>query len=184
MIIAPEKYNSLLDKCIAYHGHLCMGQVLGVRIGIKGLELVNTSSYKELIVIVENDRCIADAVQTVTGTRFGRRSFKIRDYGRMAATFLNTSTNKAFRVSTSFYKEIDSNDEAKVRAVLHLSEQKVIKWQEVRINLSPFEMPGRPLRIVNCSICGERIFDGKDIEHENGPVCIACEHGSYYTANF
>jgi len=72
------KLEELLDKCIAYHGHLCMGQVLGVRLAVKGLSLAAPSTYKDLIVVVENDRCIADAIQTVTGTRLGRRSSNSR----------------------------------------------------------------------------------------------------------
>jgi formylmethanofuran dehydrogenase subunit E len=178
---STETLNELLEKCIAYHGHLCMGQVLGVKIAVKGLELSAPTTNKELIVIVENDRCIADAVQTVTNTRLGRRSFKLKDYGRMAATFLNTKRNKAYRVWTSFYKEISADDENAVREVLHLPDDQVVSWCEVATHLKPEEMPGKPMRIVSCTKCGERIFDGKDIMLADGPVCIACSMGSYYT---
>lgn len=173
--------DELLEKCIAYHGHLCMGQVIGLKIAVKGLELSAPSTDKELIVIVENDRCIADAIQTVTNTRLGRRSFKLKDYGRMAATFLNTKTNKAYRVWTSFYKEIPANDDNAVREVLHLPDDQVVSWCEVETHLKPEEMPGKPSRIVTCTKCGERVFDGKDIMQTDGPVCIACSNGSYYT---
>ena len=67
-------YQTLLDQCIAFHGHLCMGQVLGVRIAVKGMDLAAPTHPSDLIVAVEVDRCLADAVLTVTGTRLGRRT--------------------------------------------------------------------------------------------------------------
>jgi formylmethanofuran dehydrogenase subunit E len=176
-----RELDELLDKCIAYHGHLCMGQVLGVKMAVKGLELAAPATPKELIVIVENDRCIADAVQTVTGTRLGRRSFKLKDYGRMAATFLNTARNKAYRVSAAFKGQVSPEDEAQVRSVLHLPDEEVTAWREVITHLKPEEMPGKPSRVVACVRCGERVFDGKDTVLPEGPVCNACLHGSYYT---
>jgi formylmethanofuran dehydrogenase subunit E len=176
-----QELNELLDKCIAYHGHLCMGQVLGVKIAVKGLELAAPAGPKDLIVIVENDRCIADAVQTVTGTRLGRRSFKLKDYGRMAATFLNTARGKAYRVNAAFEGKVDPENEAQVRSVLHMHDEQVVGWREVVTHLKPEEMPGKPKRVVACVRCGERVFDGKDTIQIDGPVCMACMQGSYYT---
>lgn len=175
-----QQLEELLEKCIAYHGHLCMGQILGVKIAVKGLELSAPARDKDLIIIVENDRCIADAVQTVTRTRLGRRSFKLKDYGRMAATFLNTSTGKAFRVNTAFQEKIDSEDEAQVRAVLHLPDELVVAWRQVTTHLRPEEMPGLPSRVVTCVRCGEKVFDGKDSVLADGPVCIACSSTDVY----
>ena len=102
--------NEVLERCIAYHGHYCTGQSLGVRIAKKGLELVAPEEQKDLIVFVENDRCIADAVLIATGTRLGRRSLKYVDYGRMAATFVNLKKDIAWRVGL---KPFDKGDEGK-----------------------------------------------------------------------
>ena len=175
--------DELLDKCIAYHGHLCMGQILGVKMAVKGLELARPLTQKDFIVVVENDRCIADAVQTVTNTRFGRRSIKLKDYGRMAASFLNTSTGKSYRVKAAFNGKVDGEDKAAVRSVLYLPDEDVVAWQEINMKLRPEEMPGKPKRIVQCQRCGEKVFDGKDIETSEGPVCAACLNGSYYSVS-
>ena len=145
-----------------------MGQVLGVRLAVKGLSLATPSTYKDLIVVVENDRCIADAIQTVTGTRLGRRSFKLKDYGRMAATFMNVTTNHSWRLNIAIKRTINGEDENAVRQALYIPDE---------------EMPGKPKRVVTCVECGERVFDGKDTIGEKGPVCMACSSGSYYTAN-
>jgi formylmethanofuran dehydrogenase subunit E len=177
------KLEELLDKCIAYHGHLCMGQVLGVRLAVKGLALAAPSTYKDLIVVVENDRCIADAIQTVTGTRLGRRSFKLKDYGMMAATFMNVTTEHSWRLNVDMESTINGEDENAVRQALYIPDEEMLAWQEVKVNLRPEEMPGKPKRVVACVKCGEKVFDGKDTITEKGPVCKACSSGSYYTAN-
>jgi formylmethanofuran dehydrogenase subunit E len=173
--------DGLLAKCVEFHGHLCMGQVLGVKLATKGLELAAPATARDLIVVVENDRCIADAILVVTGTRLGRRTLKLKDYGRMAATFINTVTNRAFRVHAAFEGKVDPEDHAAVKGVLHLPDVQVVGWREVRVALRPEEMPGKPKRVVECAVCGERVFDGKDTVTEKGPVCLACAKGSYYT---
>ena len=96
-----ETRKERLKRCVDYHGHLCMGQVLGVLLAEKGLDLIGTDDPMEMIVISENDRCISDALQILTGTRLRRRSFKLRDYGKMAATFINVNKATAYRVWVS-----------------------------------------------------------------------------------
>src|SRR5437867_3528504 len=90
-----------LSEAEQNHGHMCPGQVLGVRMAMLGCQLVGVEEPKvgkRLIVFVEIDRCAADAINTVTGCRLGKRTLKYRDFGKLAATFLNTETNKAVRV--------------------------------------------------------------------------------------
>ncbi len=179
MLITDVK--DVLDRCVEYHGHICAGQALGVRIAKKGLELVSPEGQKDLIVFVENDRCIADAVLIATGTRLGRRSLKYVDYGRMAATFVNLKTDTAWRVTL---KPFDAGDkeEAKDR-VLAMPDDEVLLWQRVRVPLKKEDLPGKPLRIAVCGKCGEKVFDGKDVvapDWGDGPLCRACAIGSYY----
>lgn len=173
-------YVTLLDECVAFHGHLCMGQVLGVRVAAKGLELVAPGSPRDLIVVVEVDRCLADAVLTVTGTRIGRRSLKLYNYGRMAASFLDCSTGKAYRVRAAYEGPQPGDDEGAMKAVLLLPDREVVAWEEVDIVLPENEMPGKPRRTVRCGICGEKIFDGRDRPGPAGPTCPACLGGTYY----
>ena len=103
----------------------------------RGWHCASPATPRDLIVVVENDRCIADAIQTLTGTRMGRRTFKLKDYGRMAATFINTAAQRVFRVHTAFTGTVDREDEKAVRAVLHLPDEQVVAWQEVKVHLRP-----------------------------------------------
>ena len=172
--------QALLDRCVEYHGHLCVGQALGVRLALKGMELVGTTDPKQMIVFIENDRCIADAVQVVTGTRIGRRSAKLVPYGKMAVAMVNTQTAAAFRVSVrQMQPEIGHSEEA-IRQVLQVPDIDLLTWKRIRVPIKPEDLPGRPRRTVNCARCGEKIFDGRDISSNEGPLCLACAHGPYY----
>lgn len=184
-----EKRKSDLQKAVDYHGHLCLGQVLGVHLAEKGMDVIGTKDTKNMIVFVENDRCIADAIQILTGTRLGRRSMKLVNYGKMAATFINTDTEDAYRVWISgkineMIGKISSNRQEKERQyekVLQSRSEDVVSVQKVRVNIAPEELPGKPKRTVICSRCGEKVMDSKDISSENGPLCLACAVGPYYS---
>lgn len=98
-----QSLDELLEECKRLHGHMCPGQLLGARMAVLGCELIGIddprgADRKRLIVWVEIDRCMADAVSAVTGARLGKRSLKYLDYGKVAATFLNTVTNEAVRI--------------------------------------------------------------------------------------
>jgi len=168
-----------LEKCKQFHGHLCMGQALGARIGIKGMELISPYTPREVVVFVECDRCAADAVLTVSGTRLGRRTLKLRDYGRMAATFWNLETNIAWRVNSA-YQGQRIEEEDTLRALMELPDEALVRWRQVRVSLPEMDMPGRPRRIVTCAACGEQVYDAKEIQTPDGPLCRGCAHPAYY----
>src|SRR5215207_399915 len=95
--------DGLIDECGKLHGHICPGQILGVRMAVLGCQLTGIADprgldRKKLIVWVEIDRCVTDAVSAVTGVRLGKRSLKYQDYGKVAATFLNTESKRAVRI--------------------------------------------------------------------------------------
>jgi formylmethanofuran dehydrogenase subunit E len=183
-----EQRRRWLKECIAYHGHNCMGQVLGVRLAERGMELIGTTDRKKMIVFVENDRCIADAIQIVTGTRLGRRSMKLRDYGKMAATFYNCDTGEAYRVwvggnidAIAMGQSVDKkNKEEYKRVVLEAPTEQLLKDMKVEVDIREDEMPGKPRRTVICDRCGEKIMDSKDVGTKEGILCESCFKGAYY----
>src|SRR3989440_12338202 len=86
------------------HGHLCAGQILGVRLAILGLEKLGIDDprgkdRKRLVTFVEIDRCATDAIAVVTGCRLGKRALKFRDWGKLAATFVDLESGKAVRIA-------------------------------------------------------------------------------------
>src|SRR3989339_494123 len=141
-----KKRKENLAKAIEYHGHLCLGQILGVHIAETGLKAIGTIDTKKIIVYVEIDRCLADAIQIITGTRLGRRSMKHVNYEKL----------------------------------LEVPSEEIVSIQKVIVNIPKEEMPGKPLRTVFCVNCNEKIFDGKEIPGEKGPLCKACSDKPYY----
>src|SRR5512139_1537104 len=96
-------FEKLVGESGKIHGHLCPGQVLGVRMALYGIERVGIDDpkgkgRKKLYLFVEIDRCATDALQSVTGCSLGHRTMRFVDYGKMAATFINLATGEAVRV--------------------------------------------------------------------------------------
>ncbi|MEG1972972.1 MAG: FmdE family protein, partial [Oscillospiraceae bacterium] len=149
-----------LERAVAYHGHLCSGQVLGVRmarmaLGILGIE--DPLNCRDLILFVETDRCIADAAGTVTGCKIGRRRLKWMDYGKTAISLLDLKSGKAVRISRErlLYPPDGADNEAMVAFYEAIPDEKLFKAEDVEIPLRPVDLPGKPLEITRCEICME-----------------------------
>jgi formylmethanofuran dehydrogenase subunit E len=185
-------FQSFLQLAAERHGHLCAGQVLGVRMALRGLAelgLEPEGVAKRLIVLVEIDRCATDAIGSVTGCTLGRRTLKHVDYGKMAATFLDTTTDRAVRVvaldsarerAAAYAPAGVSKTAAELAAYQIMPESELFTVQPVHVRIPEFDRPGPPLRRVTCDRCGEGINDGREIVVNGETLCRACAHGSYY----
>lgn len=187
--------DELLLDCERLHGHLCAGQLLGVRMALLGCRLIKLCDprgvdRKKLIVWVEIDRCMADAVGAVTGVRLGKRSLKFFDYGKVAATFLNTETGLAVRIvaldesralADARYPHIESKKERQFRAYQTATTEELFKVEWVSVNYGVTDAPGKPLSRVVCARCAEGINDGREKIGQGGEVlCHPCAAGGYY----
>ena len=187
-------FSGLLDESAKIHGHLCAGQVLGVRMSMLGLREIGIldpkgRDRKSLIVYVEMDRCATDAVQSVTGCSLGKRSMKFMDYGKMAATFLNLRTGKAVRIlaredsrekAKGHFPAIENKYTAQLEAYKIMPDNELFDVMEVIIQVAPEDMPGRPMRRVQCDSCGEHIQDMREVYQDGKILCIPCAVGGYY----
>ncbi len=174
------------------HGHMCPGQVLGVRMAMLGCRLIGIEepkAGKRLIVFVEIDRCAADAINTVTGCRLGKRTLKYRDFGKLAATFLNTETNEAVRVvavessrelAKQCFGHLPTKKEQQLEAYKTLPDEDLFRWQRVRVSLPDADKPGHPLARVLCDECGEGINDHREVARDGLTLCRACAGERYY----
>jgi formylmethanofuran dehydrogenase subunit E len=133
---------------------------------------------------------MADAVGAVTGVRLGKRSLKYFDYGKVAATFLNTETNDAVRVvaveesralADERYPSIESKKERQFRAYREAGEEELFRVERVEVTYGETDAPGRPRRRVECDRCGEGINDGRELTDDEGKaLCRPCARGGYY----
>ncbi len=187
-------FESLLAESTRIHGHLCPGQVLGVKMSILGLREIGIEDpkgkdRKSIIVFVEMDRCATDAVQSVTGCSLGHRTMKFMDYGKMAATFLNLKTGKAVRViakeesrqrAKEYFPEIKNKYEAQLQAYKIMTDRELFDVMDVKIDLKPEDIPGRPLGRVRCDLCAEYIQDMREVCKGEKVLCRVCAGGGYY----
>lgn len=184
-----EEYLALAEKA---HGHLCAGQVLGVRLAMLGLRELGIKDAererKRLVTYVEIDRCVTDAVALVAHCRLGKRSLKFFDWGKVAATFVDLQTGRAIRVcakesskerAKQMFPEMEK-DHGQQKAYAVLPEVELFDTAWVRVEVSPEDLPGfRGPRVV-CAECGEGINFQREVVRGGRTVCRACAGPRYY----
>jgi formylmethanofuran dehydrogenase subunit E len=207
----PASLDSLLHEAEIAHGHLCAGQVLGVRMAMLALNRLNiddprvrtlpdgslSPDRKRLVTFVEIDRCATDAIAVVTGCRVGKRALKLRDFGKMAATFIdlneklgNTDDYRALRVvaletsksrARELYPHLEKNAQ-QMNAYRELPDDELFSTEWVRVPLPPSEFPGYRGERVACARCGEGVNFDRFIEQKEERLCLACANPStlYY----
>ena len=188
--------NYNLDECIEiakdFHGDACMGIKMGSRMSILGLEAIGIKDprgedRKDFMVYVESDRCASDAILAITGCHPGKRTLKVLNYGKMAATFVNLKTGKAVRVSTKNREGDTVTTKEMIEQNPHgddqflKSDEELFIVKEVLVNIPEGELPGRPTRVVTCASCGERVMDARDVSKDGKFYCIPCSSERYYS---
>ena len=190
-----EDLDTLLEGAAQAHGHLCPGQVVGVRMAMLGCDLIGLDNpsqmpqIKQLIVYVEMDRCAADAVAYVTGVKLGRRSLKFIDNGIMAATFVNLQTHKAFRIvstetarelASALAPEIEDKRAQQLAAYKIMDTRDLFEVQAVQVRVPASDMPGPTRFKAVCERCGTVVRDKKEVMKNNQILCRPCAFGSYF----
>ena len=194
--------DDLLAEAERAHGHLCAGQILGVRMAMLALERLRirdprkrvladgslNPDRKRLVVFVEIDRCATDAISVVTGARVGKRALKLRDWGKMAATFVDLDAKlagdvyKGLRVvaresskarAKELYPELEKNAQ-QMHAYRAMSDEDLFAEQWVRVALPPSEFPGFKGERVACARCGEGVNFDRWAEREGERLCLSC----------
>ena len=172
-----------LQAAAAYHGHLCNGMFIGVRMSryaLKLLEIEEPLVYKDLIVYTEIDRCASDAVCVVTGCTMGRKRLKLVNYGKLAATFVDLGADKAIRLSPN--QDVQMPDEADPYEFwARFTDEELFKAEDVSVDILPRDLPGKPQNKAVCYQCKEKILDGREIEKDGQTWCLACADKPYYS---
>jgi len=183
-----------LEDAAVAHGHLCAGQVLGVRLAMFGLQKLGINDpqgkdRKRLVTFVEIDRCATDAIMVVTGCRLGKRALKFRDWGKMAATFVDLETGKAVRVAATesskalakaMHPELESKNQQQMRAYQEMGDDQLFNVQWVKVDLPPEEFPGYKGERIVCAECGEGISYHREVNREGKVLCRGCAGERYW----
>ena len=190
-----QDFETLLKESAVAHGHLCPGQVVGVRMAMLGCRLIGLDEpraqdqTKKIIVYVEMDRCTSDAISHVTGVKLGRRSLKFMDYGIMAATFVHLETGVAYRILsteeardlvTVYAPEIEGKSMQQLEAYLRMPDSVLFRVQQVQVPIGEFDLPGPTRSKVSCSQCGQVVRDRREVQVDGLTLCKPCARGAYF----
>jgi formylmethanofuran dehydrogenase subunit E len=189
-----KSLDELLQDAAHAHGHLCAGQVLGVRMAMLGLEKLGIgdphgADRKRLVTFVEIDRCATDAVGVVTGCRLGKRALKFRDWGKMAATFVDVHSGRAVRIAAkesskalarNMHPEMESKNQQQMAAYRELGDADLFDVQWVKVDLPAEEFPGFKGERIVCEQCGEGINFKREVRRDGRVLCRGCAGESYY----
>ncbi len=185
-------FTHLLEKSAKEHRHLCPRQILGVRIGLAGMKALDfrePPAKKVVLIISETDGCFVDGVIAATGCTVGHRTLRIEDYGKVAATFVDTRTGRAVRIvpaldvrqkAQSYAPDEPRHYFAQLQAYQVMPDEEMLTTQEVDLNTPVERIISRPGVRVNCDVCREEIMNERQIMHEGSTLCCSCAGNGYY----
>jgi formylmethanofuran dehydrogenase subunit E len=184
----------LLFQSAALHRHLCPRQVLGARMGLAGSQWVGLTvpqSDKRLLTIVETDGCLIDGLAVATGCRVGQRTMRVLDFGKIAATFVDTLTEQAVRIvphqisrqrAGAYAPEAQNRWEGYLLGYQRMPDVELLDIQAVVLTLSLEKLLSKEACRVNCEQCGEEIINEREVIVAETTLCRACGGEGYYTA--
>lgn len=185
--------KELLCQTTTLHHHLCPRQVLGVRLGLSGANSLGLDAPrrdKRLVVFMETDGCGADGVSVASGCWVGRRTMCIFDYGKVAATFVDTHSGEAMRVAPRpgireaawrYAPTAPDRWTAQLKGYQLMPEAELLLVQPVILTVNLDRLLSRPGVRVICEACGEEVMNEREVVHEGMTLCRACAGEAYYT---
>jgi formylmethanofuran dehydrogenase subunit E len=184
----------LLEKSSYDHSHLCPRQILGVRLGLAGMNTLGFNAppdQKRLLVITETDGCFVDGLSAATNCTVGHRTLRVEDYGKTAAVFIDTVTSQTIRVAPAldirqrahaYVPNEPRHYLAEMQAYQLMPTDEMFIIRTVTLSTSLKAILGRPGVRVNCNSCGEEIINEREIKQGKLTLCRACaQHGYYQT---
>ena len=189
----PDLQTQLHMSAARHHNHLCPRQVLGVRLGMRAGELLGLDlpqNDKRLFAFVETDGCLIDGIAVATGCWVGNRTMRVMDYGKSAATFVDTQTNRAVRVTPTresravaraYAPDAPDRWHAQLAAYQIMPADELLLAQEVTLNVSLARIISKHGMRVVCERCGEDVINEREVRVDGEILCRACADGAYYT---
>lgn len=188
--LGARPFDDLLAEAVAFHGHLCPGQVLGIRMTLAGCRALGVdrprAAGKGLVVIVEIDRCATDAIQALTGVSLGKRTLRHMDYGKMAAAFVDVTRGLAVRVvarddarrrAAQWAPDEPDPRRAQIIAYRAMPDAALLRFE--RVTIRPGWLDRRRVR-VSCDACGEGINYQRELVLRGRTLCQPCAGLTYY----
>jgi formylmethanofuran dehydrogenase subunit E len=192
MVIPMKTLAEYLELAAQNHGHICAGQVLGVRLAMLGMRELGIADpiadRKRLVTYVEIDRCVTDAVALVANCRLGKRALKFRDWGKVAATFVDLKTGRAVRIAAKesskqaareMFPEL-AKEAGQQKAYAQLPDEVLFDKKWVKVEVLPEDLPGFKGPRVVCTECGEGVNFKREVTKDGRTLCRSCAGEKYY----
>ena len=184
--------QAFLEKSSRDHSHLCPRQILGVRMGLAGMQalgFITPPDKKRLLIVIESDGCFTDGITAATNCTVGHRTLRVEDYGKVAAVFVDTQTGRALRVAPKLdirqkaYAYASNEPRhyfAQMIAYQVMPDEEMFTIADVQLKMSVEAIVSRPGVRVDCDVCGEEIMNEREVKQNGLTLCHACAHGGYY----
>jgi formylmethanofuran dehydrogenase subunit E len=171
-----------LTQCVAFHGHLCPGLVIGYCAATLGMQRLNAqrAGDEELIAIVENDTCAVDAVQVLTGCTFGKGNLFFRDHGKMVFTFATRANRRSVRLSLRPVGPAEAGEiaeaERRRRRIEFMLAHDPTELFDIQIDaLAALPATARIRDSVPCDGCGEMVMSTRIRKRGSKNLCVPCD---------
>lgn len=187
-----DMFQDLLETSASMHRHLCPRQVLGVRMGLFGGELLGIAVPQEkkgLFTIVEADGCFSDGISVATNCWVGRRTLRVKDYGKVAVTFVDRETGQAMRIAPrlearnlahAYAPEARNRWEAMLLGYQRMPVEELLSTHSVKLNFDLKKYISHAGVKVICEMCGEEIINEREVISDGLILCMPCAGDSYY----
>jgi formylmethanofuran dehydrogenase subunit E len=185
--------QALLNASAKRHrDHLCPRQELGVRMGMYAGELLDLGlpqSDKRLLAFVETDSCLTDGIAAATGCWWGSRTMRLIDYGKAAATFVDTLSHHAIRTlpapasrTRALEYALNAPDrwQAQLMAYQIMPTEELLLAQPVDLSIALDAIISHHGKRVVCQQCGEDIINEREVRRGGEILCLACADGACY----
>ncbi|MFA7248973.1 MAG: FmdE family protein [Dehalococcoidia bacterium] len=190
-----ERLQQALDASAERHGRLCPRQVLGVRIGLAGVEALGFDPdpvERRLLAFVETDGCFVDGIEAATGCAVGHRTLRVHDYGKVAAVFVDVTDGRAVRIApragirqaaARYAPEESRRYYAQLAGYAAMPAHELLEVTPVELLEDLTALMGRAGVRVECSACAEEIMNGRQVIRWDAVLCRGCAGGAYFRAS-
>src|SRR6266540_5836167 len=187
-----QSLQMILHESAMRHKHLCPRQVIGARMSLLAAEMLELDLPcldKRLLVIAETDGCTVDGIIAATGCHVGGRTLRILDFGKVAATFIDTHTEESIRIiprrearalAADYAPDARNEWEAMLFGYQVMPVSELFSIQRVNLNMPLSKILGRAGMKTVCEICKEEIINGREIVNRGRIFCRACAGDNYF----
>ena len=191
--IPPQK----IEQTIAFHGHSCPGLAIGIRAAEIALREMAGVRPAALVCVTETDMCGVDAIQFLTGCTYGKGNLIHKDYGKMAFTFHDRDSGRAFRLL--FNQQAWGDGREAFTALMAKSsqgplapeEQERLEHLRIEVQRHLLDLPAdevfllqacpdqpprsaRVLQNLTCDECAETVMESRTRRFAGKTLCLPC----------